>query len=122
MKTLSLTTLLSWVLLHASVQTHHPVINLKGIIVDSTSGKPLAYATLLLKNAKTKLPAKNFIAKDDGSFEMSVVDSVDYLLVLAFTGFDNKTITISRAKSADLGTILLTPSGKQMKEVTVVAV
>ncbi|HEY4967964.1 MAG TPA: carboxypeptidase-like regulatory domain-containing protein, partial [Puia sp.] len=100
MKILSLTTLLSWILFHSSAQTSHAVINLKGNIVDSTSGKPLGYATLLLQNAKTKAPAKNFIANDDGSFEMSFVDSMEYQLVLAFTGFDNKAISISRGHSA----------------------
>ena len=53
---------------------------------------------------------------------MSVSDSLEYLLVIAFTGFDNKTIMVKRGQSADLGTISLKPSDKQMKEVTVVAV
>jgi hypothetical protein len=122
MKILSLTTLLSWLLCHLSAQTNHPVINIKGIVVDSTGTKPLAYATLLLQNAKTKAPAKNFITNEDGSFDVSVSDSADYQLIIAFSGFDNKTIEISRNKSTDLGKISLSPSGKQLKEVTVVAV
>jgi hypothetical protein len=122
MKILSLTTLLSWLLCHVSAQSQQHIINLKGIVVDSSGTKPLAYATLLLQNAKTKAPAKNFITNDDGSFDVAVPDSVDYQLIIAFTGFDNKTIEISRNKSTDLGKISLSPSGKQLKEVTVVAV
>jgi hypothetical protein len=122
MKVLSLTALLSWILCHAWAQTNHSLINLKGTVIDSATGKPLAFATLVLQNAKTKSPAKNFISKEDGSFEFSVTDSLDWLLVIAFTGYDNKTIPIIKGKSEDLGQISLKASGKQMKEVTVVAV
>jgi hypothetical protein len=122
MKILSLTTILSWLLCHVTAQTNHPLINIKGIIMDSSGTKPLAYATILLQNAKTKAPAKNFIANDDGGFEVSVPDTADYQLIIAFTGFENKTIEISRDKSIDLGKISLSPTGKQLKEVTVVAV
>ncbi|HXB30421.1 MAG TPA: TonB-dependent receptor [Puia sp.] len=122
MKALSLTALLSWLFCQAWPQTSHPLINLKGTIVDSSSGKPLAFATLVLQNAKTKAPVKNFISKDDGSFEFSVSDSLDWLLVIAFTGYDNKTVPIKKGKSTDLGQVSLKASGKQMNEVTVVAV
>ncbi len=54
MKALSLTALLSWLLCHTWAQTSHSLINLKGTVVDSASGKPLAFATLVLQNAKTK--------------------------------------------------------------------
>jgi len=122
MKALSLTALLSWILCHAWAQTNHTLINLKGSVTDSATGKPLAFATLVLQNAKTKTPVKNFISKEDGSFEFSVTDSLDWLLVIAFTGYDNKTISIIKGKSEDLGQVSLKASGKQMKEVTVVAV
>ena len=89
---------------------------------DSTTGKPLVYATLVLQNAKTKISVKNFLSREDGSFELTFTDSLDYLLVIAFTGYDSKTLPVKRGQSADLGLISLNPSGKQMKEVTVVAV
>ncbi len=53
---------------------------------------------------------------------VSVTDSLDYLLVFAFTGYDNKTIPISRGKSLDLGQVSLRLSGKQLQEVSVIAV
>jgi hypothetical protein len=122
MKTLSLTTLLSWILCQTWAQSNNNSINLKGTVVDSATGKPLAYATLVIQNSKTKTAVKNFLSKDDGSFELSLTDSLDYTMVFAFTGYDNKTIPIKRGQSADLGRVSLTLSGKQMKEVTVVAV
>lgn len=113
MKALSLTALLSWLLCHTWAQTSHSIINLKGTVVDSASGKPLAFATLVLQNAKTKAPVKNFISKDDGSFEFSVTDSLDWMLVIAFTGYDNKTVQISKGKSVDLGQVSLKHPGNK---------
>jgi Outer membrane protein beta-barrel family/CarboxypepD_reg-like domain len=122
MKALSLTVLLSWILCNAFAQTNDHHINLKGIIVDSTTNKPLAFATLVIQNSKTKTSVKNFLSKEDGSFEFSITDSLDYQLVIAFTGYNNKIITLKKGQSADLGKLDITPSGRQMKEVTVVAV
>ena len=122
MKTLSLTAMLCCILCNVFAQTNDHRINLKGIIVDSTTNKPLAFATLVIQNSKTKTSVKNFLSKEDGSFEFSLADSLDYLLVIAFTGYNNKLITLKRGESADLGRLAIAPLGKQMKEVTVVAV
>ncbi len=122
MKALSLTVLLCACLSQSWAQTNKPPVNLKGTVVDSAGGKPLAYATLVLQNSKTKAPVKNFLSKDDGSFELSFADSLDYQLVFAFTGYDNKTIPVKRGQSSDLGLVSLKLSDKQMKEVDVVAV
>ena len=122
MKALILTTLLSCLLFKSQAQTNLSSIHLKGVVSDSTNGKPLAFATIVVQNEKTKTPVKNFITKDDGSFEISLSDSLNYQLVFAFTGYDNKMIPVEKGTSADFGTVSLKPSGKQMQEVTVVAV
>ncbi len=121
MKTLFLTTLLACVLFHAGAQTLSSTIQLKGTVTDLSTGKPLAFATLVLQNAKTSKPVKNFLSKDDGSFEISVSDSLDYQLVIAFTGYENKSLPLTRGQS-HLGQISLKPADRQMKEVSVVAV
>ena len=122
MKALILTALLLCFLCQIQAQTTGTSINLKGTVSDSATGKPLAYATLVVQNEKTKTPVRNFITKDDGSFEFALRDSVDYQLVFAFTGYDNKTVPVKKGQSADLGSVSLRPSAKQMQEVTVVAV
>jgi hypothetical protein len=122
MKTLSLTALLSFLLCFAFAKSNDPLFTLKGIVSDSTTGKPLAYATLVLQNSKTKTAVKNFLSGEDGKFEFSLSDSLDYLLIFAFSGYENKAITVNRGQSADLGTIYLKPAGKQLKEVSVIAV
>lgn len=122
MKALSLTTLLIAFLYIARANPYITSFTLKGSVIDSVTGKPLSFVTLVLQNSKTKQPVKNFLSNDDGSFEISVSDSVDYILIFAFTGYENKTIAIDHGKSADLGKISLKPSDKQLKEVSVVAV
>jgi Outer membrane protein beta-barrel family/CarboxypepD_reg-like domain len=122
MKSLSLTALFSCLLCYTWAQGNKPTINLKGTVVDSATQKPLVYATLVLQNSKTRAPVKNFLSKDDGSFELSITDSLDYQLVFAFTGYDNKIIPIKGGHSADLGLVTLKLSGNQMNAVTVVAV
>ena len=97
-------------------------MHIKGIVSDSATGKPLPFATLVIQNSKTKTPLKYFISRDDGSFVLSVKDSAENELVIAFTGYDNKTIPITGNIPADLGIVPLRLSDKQMKEVTVVAV
>ncbi len=122
MKALSIIILLAFVCLQSIAQANNSTINLKGTVLDSASGKPLPYATLVLQHANTKSALKNFFAKDDGSFELTVADSLDYQLVIAFTGFDNKIVNIKKAQSVDLGAISLKPSGKSLNEVTVTAI
>ena len=122
MKTRFLTVLFFCFYFCAWAQTTKSLLNLKGIVVDSVTQKPMAYATLVLLNSKTKAPVKNFLSKDDGSFEFLYADSLDYQLGLAFTGYENKIITIVRDQSGDMGRIALKPAGKQMNEVTVIAV
>src|SRR5450631_4396672 len=92
MKAFSLTALLSLILCQTWAQSNNTTIHLTGTVADSVTGKPLAYATLVIQNSKTKTAVKNFLSKDDGSFEFSLTDSLDYLMVFAFTGYDNKII------------------------------
>ncbi len=69
MKSFLLATVWSFFLCQINAQPTGSLIHIKGLVVDSASAKPLAFATLVLQNAKTKVPVKNFISKDDGSFE-----------------------------------------------------
>jgi hypothetical protein len=122
MKTLSLTMLLALIFCQAWSQTNINPIHIKGNVVDSSTGKPLAFATLVLQNVKTKKSVQNFLANEDGSFVLPLGDSLDYLLIIAFTGYDNKRIPLNLGSTADLGTISMQLSDKQLKEVTVIAV
>jgi hypothetical protein len=122
MKTLSLAVVLCCLTISLWAQTNHPSIHLKGTVVDSTTQKTLAFATLVLQNAKTKAAVKNFICLEDGSFDIAAPDSLDYQLVVAFTGYENKTIPLGKNSSGELGQISLHLSSKQLQEVSVVAI
>jgi outer membrane receptor protein involved in Fe transport len=106
-----------------NAQTTPSSFTVKGTVTDSISGKPLSYVTVALQDVKTNLPVKSSLSKDDGSFELSAASNKTYVLVLAFTGYSNKTMSIKNdASVADLGKIILSPSGKQLKEVVVTSV
>jgi Outer membrane protein beta-barrel family/CarboxypepD_reg-like domain len=123
MRTFVLTFLLTYILTCAYAQTINPGLIIKGVVVDSLSGKPLSYVTVAIQDPNTKIPAKNTLTKEDGSFEISLTDNKAYLLTLAFTGYLNKTVPIaSKEKVMDLGTITLTIANKELKEVTVIGV
>ncbi|HMH33050.1 MAG TPA: TonB-dependent receptor, partial [Puia sp.] len=95
---------------------------MKGSVTDSLSGKPLAYVTVVLQDNKTQLAVKSALSSDDGHFTMSGSGEKTYNLVLAFIGYTNKNIAIPKGQPlVDIGNILLAPSGKQLKDVTVTA-
>ncbi len=122
MKPLLLTAIFCLTLYFVWGQNAKSNITVKGIIVDSLTNSPLAYVTVALQDAKTKLPVKNTLSKDNGSFEISSSDDKTYEIALAFTGYINKIILIKNADAiVDLGKITLSPSGRQLKEVTVTA-
>ncbi len=107
----------------AFAQTTNNNVVIKGIVADSVNNKPLSYVTIALQDAATKTTIKSALAKDDGSFEITIANDKNYLLVIAFTGYINKTIPIkSKETTVDIGKIVLSPSGKQLKEVVVTAV
>ncbi|MBS1916040.1 MAG: TonB-dependent receptor [Bacteroidetes bacterium] len=120
MKPLILAVLTCITVVAAVAQSNLQPLRIKGSVFDSVSGKPLAYVTIMLQDARTKTPVKSVISKDDGSFEVSVSKGKNYLLVLAFTGYAGKTIEVKN-DNTDFGKIALSPSTKQMKEVTITA-
>jgi outer membrane receptor for ferrienterochelin and colicin len=117
-----LATLFLCFLTTALAQTNISNMIVKGSVSDSLTGKPLSYVTVVLQDAKTKQALKSILSKDDGNFEISAAPNKDYLLVLAFTGYENKTISIKNERTTlNLGNISLSASSKQLKEVTVTA-
>ncbi len=105
-----------------SAQSATPNITIKGSVIDSLGNKALSYVTVVLQDAKTTITLKSVLAKEDGSFEISAADNKTYNLILAFTGYADKTIPIKNEGSVvNVGKISLSPSSKQLKEVTVTA-
>jgi len=106
-------------------QTAHPV-QLKGIVGDSSDGKVLAVATVILQDAATHTRVKSTVTTDKGLFQIAVParEGVSYELAISHVGYLNQVIAIPPGGSgpaADLGTLLLARSSEHLKEVTIAA-
>jgi outer membrane receptor protein involved in Fe transport len=101
-------------------QSSQQTINVKGVVIDSAGGKPLSFVTVALTDPATNQPVKSMLSKDDGTFEFTRIASKPYKLSLIYLGYSTKTVNVP-ASNTDLGKMLLAPSSKQLKEVSVVA-
>jgi len=107
----------------AQTQNSPTNITVKGSVIDSALNKPLGYVTVALQDATTHTPVKSTLAKDDGSFELKAPDGKTYQLVVAFIGYATKVLPVKlTGNEFNAGKILLTPSSKELKEVTITAV
>ncbi|MBB6127970.1 TonB-dependent receptor domain-containing protein [Mucilaginibacter lappiensis] len=107
----------------AQTQNSPTNITVKGSVIDSAINKPLGYVTVALQDATTHAPVKSTLAKDDGSFELKAPDGKTYQLVVAFIGYATKILPVKlTGNEFNAGKILLAPSNKELKEVTVTAV
>ncbi len=107
----------------AQTQNSPTNITVKGSVIDSALNKPLGYVTVALQDAATHTPVKSTLAKDDGSFELKAPDGKAYQLVVAFIGYATKILSVKlTGNEFNAGKILLAPSNKELKEVTVTAV
>lgn len=94
-----------------------------GVIIDSTTQKPVDYATVSLsKYAETKSTSGTF-ADAKGFFKLANIKPGKYRITVSFIGYNPKVIepvlTTDSKLDLDLGTILLTNSSKVLNEVVV---
>jgi Outer membrane protein beta-barrel family/CarboxypepD_reg-like domain len=122
MKICLLTLIFFYALSSATAQNGKSNQTVRGTVVDSASGKPLAYVTVVLQDNKTQLAGKSVLSKEDGSFVISGSGDKTWVLVLAFSGYTNKIVSLNKADSnVNLGKVMLSAATKQLKEVTVTA-
>jgi hypothetical protein len=71
----------------------------KGMVTDSLSGKPLANATINVLDVADSSLVSFARSKETGAFEISKLNTGDFILMVTYTGFSriNKTFTISVA-------------------------
>ncbi|WP_093202845.1 TonB-dependent receptor domain-containing protein [Siphonobacter aquaeclarae] len=95
---------------------------ISGIIVDSTAGKAVEFASVAIYNKATGKPVDGTSADDKGKFALSKVPAGSYKMLISFLGFQTKTIDnleVADGKSLDLGTVKLVSTAKTLEEVTV---
>lgn len=117
-KNLLLVAVLSLFTLLASAQNN--LRKIKGVVLDSAKNTPLGYVTVVAKDA-SGAAVKSVLTAENGSFELSLKSGA-YQINIAYVGFQPKIIPVKEASgTVDLGTIKLSASSNQLKEVSIVA-
>jgi outer membrane receptor protein involved in Fe transport len=96
---------------------------LTGIIVDSTTNKPVEFASIALIDPQTKKPIDGTVADDQGKFTLNKLPQGEFQLLISFVGYRNKTISsvkLNRKGDVNLGSVQLAPDVRTLKEVNVV--
>ena len=96
---------------------------LTGTIVDSTSGKPVEFASIALVDVKTNKPIDGTIADEKGGFTLTKVPEGNFRLLVSFVGYREKTVAklkLDRKQELNLGSIKLSADVRTLKEVEVV--
>ena len=94
-----------------------------GVIVDSTSGKPVEFASIALVDISANKPIDGTIADEKGAFTLTKLPEGNFRLLISFVGYREKTITkltLDRKQELNLGTIKLAADVRTLKEVQVV--
>ncbi|MEO6190597.1 MAG: carboxypeptidase-like regulatory domain-containing protein, partial [Saprospiraceae bacterium] len=96
---------------------------ISGIIIDSLSKKPVAYANIILREALEHKDIDGSLTGEDGVFKFKELKNAKYELVITFLGYRTKIIGPYKInkdiQEYTLGQILLTSDSKQLEEVTV---
>lgn len=91
-----------------------------GIVMDSTTNKPVEFATVALVDPATGNALDGTICDESGKFSLNKVNEGTYKLTITFIGFQSKTIVVKiDKKNIDLGTISISPVAQLLKEVTI---
>ena len=96
-------------------------IKITGMVIDTDSGKPLEFATLVLQDARNPENVTGGITDENGTFEVSTPPgmfniSIEYISYVTF----KQERQLFRSNT-NLGTISLSPDINQLQEVEVVA-
>lgn len=93
-----------------------------GILVDSTSGKPVEFATIALMNVKTNKPIDGTTSDAKGLFSLSKLAPGEFRLQYSFIGYktrDSQPFTIAKGTDLNLGSIKLPADVRMLGEVVV---
>lgn len=95
---------------------------LSGVLTDSTSGKPVEYATIALIDATTGKPIDGGVSDGQGKFSLKNLPAGTFRLQYSFIGYQTRNagpIQLEKNTDMKLGTVLLAPDVRLLGEVTV---
>lgn len=97
---------------------------ISGNIIDSLTKKPVDYATISLFKSGAKTPLNGVLTDEKGNFKLDNISAGSYKITVSFIGYPTKTIdpVITTASKPDnnMGSIVIAPSARALKEVQVV--
>ncbi|MEP7197852.1 MAG: outer membrane beta-barrel family protein [Saprospiraceae bacterium] len=97
---------------------------ISGLILDSISHKPVAFANIILREALEHKDVDGALTDDDGTFKFKELKNAKYELVITFLGYKSKIIGPFKInkdlQDYPLGNINLFSESKKLDEVTVV--
>lgn len=95
---------------------------IKGMLIDSVTNQPLAYASVVLALPGGKL-LDGQITDEKGMFRFKEVNTSTYMVRASFIGYEDKIInsvtTTPQKPDLDLGRLLISPSGINLDEIIV---
>ena len=96
---------------------------ISGVVIDSLTNKPLDYVTVSLARSTSGKNINGALTDEKGAFKIDNVSTGTYKLTINFMGYNTKIINAVETTPAKpdnhLGKILLSPSAKVLKEVSV---
>ncbi|RAJ94393.1 outer membrane receptor protein involved in Fe transport [Larkinella arboricola] len=94
-----------------------------GVLTDSTTNKPVEFATIALINVQTGKPVDGTTSDEKGKFSLTKLVPGEYRLQVSFLGYQNKetrVLKIERGTDINVGNVALSPDVKTLQEVNVV--
>ncbi|MGV3560375.1 TonB-dependent receptor domain-containing protein [Larkinella arboricola] len=94
-----------------------------GVLTDSTTNKPVEFATIALINVQTGKPVDGTTSDEKGKFALTKLVPGEYRLQVSFLGYQNKetrVLKIERGTDINVGNVVLSPDVKTLQEVNVV--
>ena len=94
-----------------------------GTLIDSLTGVPVGYASLLLSSADGSTQIDGTLSEEDGQFKFRDIPVGSYLIQVSFVGYETKTVPVETSPEkpdADMGIVYLVSSSVTLEGVTVV--
>jgi hypothetical protein len=104
-------------------QTRTTTVTLKGVVGDSITAQPLAFATVALLNLKDSSAVMSGLTNIKGEFNIPNVKTGNYTLKIAYMGYQSilKPLTVKNISSVvTIGPFNLTNNAKTLGEVVIV--
>jgi hypothetical protein len=97
---------------------------ISGTVIDSLTKKPVDYATISIYKSGAKTPISGVLTDEKGNFQINSLRAGSYKITVSFIGYPTKTFdpveTTASKPDNHMGTLVIAPSAKALKEVQIV--